>query len=98
MAPEIRWGILSTAHIAESAFLPAIEAIGSTAYAVAGRDRNRTRSFAEKHDIPHADTGYQNLLDRSEIDAVYVPLPNGLHAEWTIKALQAGKAVLCEKP
>lgn len=98
MVHDVQWGILSTAHIAESAFLPALHAVGLQAYAVAGRDKARTEAFAQKHGIERAMTGYESLLDSTDIDAVYVPLPNSLHVEWTINALQAGKAVLCEKP
>jgi predicted dehydrogenase len=99
MPSAIGWGILGTAHIAESAFLPALHAAGGgQALAVAGRDRKRTEAFSQSQGIERALTGYQSLLDTSEIHAVYIPLPNSLHAEWTVKALEAGKAVLCEKP
>jgi len=93
-----RWGIISTANIARSAFLPALRAAGGTAYAVAGRDRDRTRRFAQENGVLHAIEGYANLLADDQVEAVYIALPNSLHAEWTIAAVQAGKAVLCEKP
>lgn len=93
-----RWGIISTANIARSAFLPALRAAGGTAYAVAGRDRDRTRRFAEENGVEHAVEGYAKLLADDQVEAVYVALPNSLHAEWTVAAVQAGKAVLCEKP
>lgn len=95
----IRWGILGTAHIAKSAFLPALRtAGGGVPYAVAGRDTERTRQYAHENGIEHARTGYDAILQDDAIDAVYIPLPNTLHAEWTIRAMEAGKAVLCEKP
>jgi predicted dehydrogenase len=95
----IRWGILGTAGIAESAFLPALEEAGDgVPLAVASRDEARARAWAAEHGVARGLEGYGALLDDPEIEAVYVPLPNGLHAEWTIAALEAGKAVLCEKP
>ncbi|MGH2443241.1 MAG: Gfo/Idh/MocA family protein, partial [Chloroflexota bacterium] len=95
----IRWGILSTANIVASAFLPGLRSAGGGAPAVVGsRDLERARSYAEKHDIPRAVKGYQAVLDDDSVDAVYIPLPNSLHAEWTVAALEAGKAVLSEKP
>jgi predicted dehydrogenase len=66
--------------------------------ALAARDPQRAQAFARKHHIPRVHQSYSDLLADPEIDAIYNPLPNGLHAEWTIRALQAGKHVLCEKP
>ena len=66
--------------------------------AVAARDRSRADAFASKHGIPKVHDSYAALVADPEIDAIYNPLPNGLHAEWTIAALEAGKHVLCEKP
>jgi predicted dehydrogenase len=95
----VRWGILGTAGIAASAFLPALrEAGGGAAIAVAGRDRGRTETWAERNGVERALEGYAALLEQADIEAVYVPLPNALHAEWAIAALEAGKAVFCEKP
>jgi predicted dehydrogenase len=65
---------------------------------VAARDPARARSFARKHDIPRVHEDYASLLADPEIDAIYNPLPNGFHCEWTLRALSAGKHVLCEKP
>lgn len=97
--PEpVRWGILGTAHIARASFLPALRAVGGRAYAVAGRERPRTEAYARDHGIERAVTGYQALLDDPAVEAVYVALPNSLHAEWAEKALERRKAVLCEKP
>jgi predicted dehydrogenase len=95
----IRWGILGTAGIAESAFLPALRQAGDgVAISVASRDDARARSWATEHDVVRGVVGYKQVVADPEIEAVYIPLPNGLHAEWTIAALEAGKAVLCEKP
>ena len=66
--------------------------------AIAARDPKRAEKFARRNHIPHVHQTYESLLDDPEIDAIYNPLPNGLHAEWTIRALRAGKHVLCEKP
>ncbi len=94
----MRWGILSTARITEE-FVSAVRAQGqSEVVAVASRDPARAKDWARRFRVPHSHGSYEDLLDRSDVDAVYVPLPNSMHAEWTIKALEAGKHVLCEKP
>ena len=99
MEQTLRWGILSTANIGRAAVIPAIQAsTNGEVVAVASRDLGQAASFAEKLGIPRAIGGYQALLDDPEIDAVYIPLPNSLHLEWTIKAAAAGKHILCEKP
>lgn len=96
---DIRWGILGTAGIAESAFLPALgEAGGGVAAVVGSRDGARAASWAAANGVARGVQGYDAVIEDPELDAVYIPLPNGLHAEWTIASLQAGKAVLCEKP
>jgi predicted dehydrogenase len=94
----VRWGIVGTANIARGAFLPGLRAAGGTAAAVAGRDLGRAEKWAADHGVERAVQGYQALIDDPGIDALYIPLPNSLHAEWTIAALRAGKPVLCEKP
>ena len=95
----IRWGILGTAGIAESSFLPALRQAGDgVAVSVASRDDAHARSWAAEHDVARGVGGYEDVVADPEIEAIYVPLPNGLHAEWTIAAVEAGKAVLCEKP
>lgn len=98
-AEPVRWGILGTAGIAESAFLPSLrEAGGGVALVVASRDPVRAESWVAEHGVERGVQGYDRVLDDPSIEAVYIPLPNGLHAEWTIAALEAGKAVFCEKP
>jgi predicted dehydrogenase len=95
---QVRWGIIGTANIARAQFLPGLREAGAEAAAVAGRDLARAEQFAEANKIARAVEGYQRLIDDPEIDALYIPLPNSLHAEWTIRALEGGKPVLCEKP
>ena len=96
---KIRWGVISTANIGRAAVNPAIQASANgELVAVASRDAERAQLFAEKHGIPGHYGSYQALLDDQEIDAVYIPLPNSLHRQWTIKAAEAGKHILCEKP
>jgi predicted dehydrogenase len=97
-AGQARWGIIGTANIARAVFLPGLRQAGGQAAAVAGRDADRTAKFASDNGIGRAVVGYQTLIDDPDIDALYIPLPNALHAEWTIRALEAGKPVLCEKP
>ncbi len=99
MSDKIRWGIISTAGIAASAFIPALrESDRGELVAVASRDRDKADAFAKKHDIPTVFGDYESLLTSDEIDAVYNPLPNTMHAEWTIKAAEHGKHIFCEKP
>jgi predicted dehydrogenase len=94
----LRIGILSTARIARS-FVQAVRASQQvTVQAVASRDAAKARSFATEFGIARAHGGYAELLADADLDAVYNPLPNTLHAEWSIRALRAGKHVLCEKP
>jgi predicted dehydrogenase len=96
---QVRWGIIGTARIARTAFLPAVAAArGGVVTTVAGRDLDRARQYAAENGVGRAVQGYQALVDDPDVDAVYIPLPNALHAEWTARALRAGKAVLCEKP
>ncbi|HEY3359091.1 MAG TPA: Gfo/Idh/MocA family oxidoreductase [Polyangia bacterium] len=97
-AAGLRWGILGTASIAP-AVIRAIRAAGcGTVAAVASRDLGRARAFAVAHAIPVALGDYAALLEPGVVDVVYNPLPNSLHAAWTIRALEAGRPVLCEKP
>ncbi|HEX5040396.1 MAG TPA: Gfo/Idh/MocA family oxidoreductase [Candidatus Limnocylindria bacterium] len=96
---KLRWGILSTAKIARTKVIPAIAAAPSCqVVAIASRDAATARSTADALGIPTAHASYEALLADPEVDAVYIPLPNHLHAEWTVAAAGAGKHVLCEKP
>lgn len=96
---EVRWGIVGAANIARGQFLPGLrEAGGGRAALVGSRDAERARAFAAAHGVDRVVEGYAEVVESAEIDAVYIALPNSLHAEWTTRALDAGKAVLCEKP
>lgn len=95
----IHFGILGAARIAANQLIPAMkEAQGVEITALASRDEARGRTFAERHDIPVCYASYEELLCDPRIDAVYIPLPNHLHAPMTILAAKHGKHVLCEKP
>ncbi|HAI32208.1 MAG TPA: NAD-binding protein, partial [Thalassospira sp.] len=95
----MKWGILSTAKIGTEKVIPAMqESDQLEILAIAGRDLEKTREVAENMRIPRAYGSYEELLADPSIEAIYNPLPNHLHVEWTIKALEAGKHVLCEKP
>ncbi|MCI0397913.1 MAG: Gfo/Idh/MocA family oxidoreductase [Chloroflexi bacterium] len=98
MRNTVRWGLLSTANI-NRRVIPAIRASdrGELA-AVASRSQARAQAYASQWQIPQAFGSYQSMLDSDAVDAVYISLPNHLHAEWSIRALRAGKHVLCEKP
>jgi D-xylose 1-dehydrogenase (NADP+, D-xylono-1,5-lactone-forming) len=94
----MRLGILSTAHINRLVIPPAHESDKVEVVAVASRDQQRAEEYAAKWEIPRAHGSYEALLEDGEVDAVYISLPNNLHCEWSIKAVQVGKHVLCEKP
>jgi predicted dehydrogenase len=95
----LRIGTLGAARITPAALIkPARNSTEADVVAVAARDRSRAQAFASKHGIPRVCESYSALVNDPDIDAIYNPLPNGLHAEWTIAALEAGKHVLCEKP
>ena len=95
---QVRWGILGAASIARGQFLPGLRETGDGRAAIVGsRDRERGEAFAAAEGVDRVTDSYEAVLG-AEIDAVYIPLPNALHARWTIAALQAGLAVLCEKP
>jgi predicted dehydrogenase len=96
---ELRIGVLGAARIAPPAIVkPAAVVDGVAVTAIAARDPARAERFAAKHGIPRVLTSYDALVEDPNIDAVYVPLPNGLHEQWTLRAIAAGKHVLCEKP
>jgi predicted dehydrogenase len=99
MTQKIRWGVLSTAVIGTKKVIPGMQRsrLGSVE-AIASRDPGRARATAEELAIPRSYGSYEELLADPDIDAVYNPLPNNLHVDWTIAAVQAGKHVLCEKP
>jgi len=91
-------GIISTADIARGSLIPALEGSDHDVAAISSRDADRARAVADECGIPRSYGSYEELLEDDGIDGVYNPLPNGLHAEWTKKAADAGLHVLCEKP
>jgi predicted dehydrogenase len=99
MKPKVKWGVLGVAEIAVRKVIPAMQrGKSSEVAAIASRDLERARSAATKLGIPKAYGSYEELLADPEIEAIYNPLPNHLHVPWSIKAMEAGKHVLCEKP
>ena len=98
IAAPLRIGILGTAKIARSFVLGVEHSKRVTVSAVASRDAVKARAFARKFAIARSFGSYEDLLADRDVDAVYIPLPNSLHCEWSIRAAQAGKHVLCEKP
>src|SRR5437868_2409741 len=98
MADAVNWGIVSTADI-NRLVIPGLHASEKTnLLAVASRDKARAETYAQEWQIPRSYGSYEELLADQEIEAVYISLPNNLHVEWSVKALEAGKHVLCEKP
>src|ERR1700712_5031046 len=96
---KVRWGILSTAKIGRIQVIPAMQKCQyAEVTAIASRDEERAQTTAAELYIPKVYGDYESLLADPHIDAIYNPLPNHLHVPYTIKALQAGKHVLCEKP
>jgi predicted dehydrogenase len=95
---KLRWGLLSTARINRVLLPPLRASARNELTAVASRDLNRAKVYAEERHIPRVFGSYEEMLADPDVDVIYNPLPNSLHAEWTIKAAQAGKHVLCEKP
>ncbi|GAB5492526.1 MAG: Gfo/Idh/MocA family oxidoreductase [Phototrophicaceae bacterium] len=99
MTTQIRWGILSTANIGIKRVMPAIQkSSNGMIKAVASRNLEKAQAVADDFGIETAYANYEDLLNDEDIDAIYIPLPNSLHAEWAIKCAIAGKATLCEKP
>ena len=96
---KIKWGVLGTAGIARKQTIPGMkEATNCELYAIAGRNIDKAKEFQNMFGFEKAYGSYEELLQDDEVQAVYIPLPNTLHYEWTIKALEAKKHVLCEKP
>jgi D-xylose 1-dehydrogenase (NADP+, D-xylono-1,5-lactone-forming) len=99
MTTNLRWGVLGCADIATRAMIPALqEARNAKVTVIASRSLERASSAAERFGIGRSVGSYEALVESPDVDAVYVPLPTSLHAEWTIAAARAGKHVLCEKP
>jgi predicted dehydrogenase len=99
MTAPLRLGILGAARIAPNALIKPARIVNDVqVVAVGARDAVKAKAFAQKHRIPRVVDSYDALVNDPNIDAIYNPLPNSLHHEWTIKALRAGKHVLCEKP
>jgi predicted dehydrogenase len=94
----VRWGVLTTARIAQNKFLPAIAKIGNATASAISSPSGRATEVARRFGIPKAYARHEELLADPDIDAVYLPFPNSLHAEWAVRAAQAGKHILCEKP
>jgi predicted dehydrogenase len=94
----VRWGILSTAKINQLVLAGARQSERVAVVAVASREQRRAEDYAREHDIERAHGSYEALLEDTDVEAIYISLPNSLHVEWSIKALEAGKHVLCEKP
>jgi predicted dehydrogenase len=93
------WGVLGAAWIADIAVLPAISASSNgRLVSIASRDSVRASAMASKHSVPHVSPTYEALLKERDVDAVYIPLHNSVHKEWALRAMAAGKHVLCEKP
>ena len=94
----VRWGILSTAHINRLVIPPAQESPKVDLVAVASRDERRAEEYAGKWGIPRAHGTYEEMLQDRDIEAIYNSLPNSMHVEWSLRALEAGKHILVEKP
>jgi xylose dehydrogenase (NAD/NADP) len=94
----VRWGVVSTARINRKLLAGARVADGVEVVAVGSRDRERGEAFAAEYGIGRVHGSYEDLLADPDVEAVYIPLPNSLHVPWSVRALEAGKHVLCEKP
>lgn len=99
MGNKVKWGVMGTASIAAGCTIPGMQKAGNCElYAIAGRSLKKAEEFKERFGFEKAYEGYDALLADPEVQAVYIPLPNDIHLEWVVKALDAGKHVLCEKP
>jgi D-xylose 1-dehydrogenase (NADP+, D-xylono-1,5-lactone-forming) len=94
----VRLGIVSTADINRKVIPGAHASVKVELVAVASREQRRAEEYAKQWDIPHAYGSYEALLEDADVDAVYISLPNTMHREWSIRSLEAGKHVICEKP
>ena len=94
----LRWGLLSTARINDAFLAGVAESPSADVVTVASRDAERARAYAQAHGIASSHGSYDALFADPTVDAVYISLPNGMHLDWTERALRAGKHVLCEKP
>ena len=96
---KVKWGVIGTSGIAKSCSIPGMQtADNCELYAIAGRNQDKVDAYKEQFRFKVGYVGYENLLADPNVQAVYIPLPNNIHKEWVIKALNAGKHVLCEKP
>lgn len=96
---RIKWGVIGTAGIAKGCTIPGMcEADNCELYAIAGRDINKAEQFKDEFGFEKAYGSYEDLLSDASVEAVYIPLPNDMHYEWIMKAIEHGKNVLCEKP
>jgi D-xylose 1-dehydrogenase (NADP+, D-xylono-1,5-lactone-forming) len=95
---RLRWGLLSTARINRALLPPLRSSARNELTAVASRDMERAQAYADERNIPRVFGSYEAMLADPDVDVIYNPLPNSMHTEWTIKATEAGKHVLCEKP
>jgi D-xylose 1-dehydrogenase (NADP+, D-xylono-1,5-lactone-forming) len=98
VSTPVRWGLLSTARINEAILTGAAQTDTTEVVAVASRDQARADAYAREHGLENAHGSYEALLEDDGIDVVYNSLPNSMHVEWSIRALESGKHVLCEKP
>ncbi len=98
MSDQLRWGILGTGNIAAKFAAAVQESPSSVLAAVGSRSAQSAREFAERFEIPHAHPDYEDMIEDGGVDAVYISTPHPFHAEWVIKAAEAGRHILCEKP
>src|SRR5258708_9638532 len=96
---KIRWGVLGYARIARESVIPAIQRSSNSMFqAVGSRDSAKLAECKTRFNVPSVYPSYDDVLRDPNVDAIYIPLPNALHCEWTIKAAEHGKHILCEKP
>src|SRR5665648_1279199 len=99
MSKILNWGILGTADIAKERTIPnLLKTKNSRLYAIAGRKKEKVNLFKKEFNPVKVYYSYEKMLEDEKIDVIYIPLPNILHREWSIKAMMKGKHVLCEKP